>query len=191
MHGLAASAILLEKEHLREAVRIRPARRSDLQTILQLVNDEAEKTSGLAVRRVSCEEVESWVDSDLSYVAEFNNKIVGHLGISLWEKLGYGELRSFVVTEQYRNIGIGSFLLSQVIDYAIDNLCIDVIIAFRSRDITIGDGIFRSLGFTEVLFSKLPCQVQREKEKSINKRVYAKRLETILWRSKGKHNNGR
>ena len=112
MHGLSASAILLEKEHLREAVRIRHARRSDLQTILQLVNDEAEKTSGLAVRSVSCEEVESWVDSDLSYVAEFNNKIVGHLGISLWEKLGYGELRSFVVTEQYLNIGIGSFLLS-------------------------------------------------------------------------------
>ena len=157
MRGLSASAILLEKEHLGEAVRIRRARRSDLQTILQLVNDEAEKTSGLAVRRVSCEEVESWVDSDLSYVAEFNNKIIGHLGISLWEKLGYGELRSFVVTEQYRNIGVGSFLLSQVIDYAIDNLCIDVIIAFRSRDITIGDGIFRSLGFTEVLFSKLPC----------------------------------
>ncbi len=122
---------------------------------------------------------------------DVTNRVVGHLSISVWEKLGYGELRSFVVTEQYRNIGIGSFLLSQVIDNAIDNLCIDVIIAFRSTDITIGDGIFRSLEFTEVLFSKLPCKVQREKEKSINKRVYAKRLEMIGWERKGKHNNGR
>ncbi len=184
--------ILHERKNLKRFVKIRSARNSDLQTILKLVNDEAEKTSGITVLRVSPEEVGAWINSGLAYVAEFDGEIIGHVSINSWKKLRYGELRSFVVIDKYRMLGIGSLLLSQIIQDVIDyHAEIDVLIAFSMNELSRPYGIFDSLGFDKIAFSNLLLLLQKSKEGSISKKVYVKQLSLIRWSKRRWYNNGR
>lgn len=92
------------------------------------------------------------------YVAQDDGKIIGASGL---EGCGDGAalLRSFAVTPEYRNLGIGKQLYQHVIEYA-QELGISSLYLLT----TTAQGYFSNLGFTLLPREKAPGSIQRTRQ---------------------------
>lgn len=126
-------------------IKTRKAKNNDLATISKLLKEEQLPTEDL--------------DNELEHfiVAEGENGIVGTIGL---EKYGdTGLLRSMIVNTEYRNHGIASRLVKELLDYAkAQNLSSLYLITNTAED------YFARKGFVKIDKEKVAKPVLRSKE---------------------------
>ncbi|MBI9030722.1 ribosomal protein S18-alanine N-acetyltransferase [bacterium] len=86
-----------------------------------------------------------------NYLLELRGEIVGFfLG---WAIYGEYSLMNIGVTKRYQNLGLGSFLLHQVIEKALELECFDIYLEVRESNIS-AQKLYRKYGFKEISIRK-------------------------------------
>ena len=91
--------------------------------------------------------VESINSATVFYVAKFNDKTVGYLGMQ--NAMGDGYITNVAVTNEFRKKGVATALLSSLFDYAIKNSMNFISLEVRKSN-TAAISLYQKLGFIEV-----------------------------------------
>lgn len=128
---------------------LRQSKIQDLNAIMRLVNNEANKKGALLT--VTDEEVTGWIQSGLSLVATFNKQIIGHQAISIWPESKWAELRATVVDQSHNGKNISFELnlwLMEICKAQHEEVPVFVVMKNKASN---GNKVFESLGFSPVL----------------------------------------
>ena len=137
-----------------------PASKSDAKEITHLINDEW-KRSG-AVLHVSEDDVKSWIDHGLCFVAKNESgAIVGHQAASKWPESGWVELRAAVVLSEYRGNGLNTKLKDAIIT-AINTTYPEATIVSLKNGESRGHNELTQRGFEKVESSQIPPAILKE-----------------------------
>ena len=102
-----------------------------------------------------------WSDIELGkqffFIAKRENQIVGCIGIEVYESLGM--LRSFSITESYKNNSLGKMLYNKLIEYCLDNELQKLYILT-----TTADKYFEKLGWKMIRRDVVPLIIQNSNE---------------------------
>lgn len=151
---------ILAKHSSALKVSVVPALASEAKSITNLINDEC-KRSG-AVLHVSENDVKSWIDNGLCFVAK-NEKgqIIGHQAASKWPESGWVELRAAVVLQEYRGNGLNTKLKDAIID-AINTTYPEATIVSLKNGESRGHNELAQRGFEKIDSSAIPPAILKE-----------------------------
>jgi N-acetylglutamate synthase-like GNAT family acetyltransferase len=139
---------------------VRYSKRGDINEILKLVNDEAERTGALLPIRSNT--LETWISKGLSLVAEAKEQgrstIIGHGAAHIWPKSGWIEFRSLIVKPEFRGNGISTKVSGKLFNILKAKYPGATMVAFTNKAGN-GRGIFKALGFSEAKYEDLPSEL--------------------------------
>ena len=137
-----------------------PALTADAKLITNLINDEW-KRSG-AVLHVSEEEIKTWINHGLCFVAKNENgEIVGHQAAAKWPESGWVELRAAVVLPEYRGNGLNTKLKDAIIT-AINTAYPEATIVSLKNGESHGHNELTQRGFEKIESSQIPAAILKE-----------------------------
>ena len=128
-------------------VAISKAMEGDVVEIVSLINEEHDRSNAVLI--VSHDEVRSWVDIGLSFVAKDKEKIIGHSAMYIWPESGWMEVRGVVVEPNHRNRGIYSRMTRMHIEETFRAYPDGKIVVVKNES-SRGAGLLKSLGFALV-----------------------------------------
>ncbi len=141
-------------------VSVVPASHADVKKITSLINDEW-KRSG-AVLHVSEDDIKSWIDHGLCFVAKNESgDIVAHQAASKWQESGWVELRAAVVLPQYRGNGLNTKLKDAIIA-AINTTYPEATIVSLKNGESRGHNELTQRGFEKIESSQIPPAILKE-----------------------------
>jgi ribosomal protein S18 acetylase RimI-like enzyme len=153
-------------------LKIREIKNSDLKRVkdfLDYINSLVEEEAMISInKKISLKEEKEWLKRNLKeikgkkrvmIVAEDKNKIVGICECKLKEgrQSHVGEI-GIGVRKEYRGIGLGKFLLSEILKLAKKKLKPKIFRLFVFETNKIAQNLYKKIGFKKV--AKVPKQIQ-------------------------------
>ncbi len=159
----SATLGILKPELRTEHTCIAAATAKDIPKIVSMINGEAERSHAVLV--VTPEEVKSWVDNGLSFVAKtMYGEIVGHSAAKIWPESGWAEHRAVVVLPEYRGNGINSKLTAAVVQ-SLNEFYPGITVLSLKNENSGGRGSVEAFGFKKAPTSSVPDEILTAKEK--------------------------
>jgi RimJ/RimL family protein N-acetyltransferase len=142
-------------------VVIREAVKLDAEELLNAINTYIPQSKFIPILKEeltqTIEEKEEWINSFLEFnnslllVVEFNNEIIGNIDLTGSRRriMKHTALIGMGILEEWRNSGLGTVLISLLIEWAYKNPILELLWLQVYTDNKLGLGLYRKMGFVE------------------------------------------
>ena len=137
-------------------ISITRSRLGNLEDIVNIISEEHWRSN--AVMEVGEGTVRKWIKNKNSVVAVAGGKVVGHEALDVWPKSRWAELRSAVVLEQFRGMGIAYKMTKMLIDDFVKRNPDAIFVAIKNKTER-GNGILLDMGFEEIGLNEVPGEL--------------------------------